>query len=708
MSKGPGVEKIELRRSECVKNKSGQEVQFEGKYCETQFEEEAGVSEAPFSAKCLSYTLLKNQEREKEKVVENDSKIVSEKEREKFLSAFKASGDRKTTLVKKKKYVKTNERIQEQCKGSQKITIKSNPKRKSLYRSETIEDLSDSSVDNTPFKVVESSKQKKEFRRKKRLNTCDSDSEETCEEIVWAPAATEKRLVIQTASLNYNSVSKETDYDTCDSTAEDSGTINLKEVRRDKQQLTSKDQIESRQYCLSGTMETNKEGNSCENNTSLSNWLLCSGSYKSGETAKQKSMPTMEPSNEQPTGLPEWKTMLLTLQSSIDKIGKDLNEDKTSREKAIKEAKTAGQQVSDELKGLKTEVTGYKNELKLLKDTIIRQDQEIKECKAEIEQLQLLNMKPNLIIGGLIRNEDENCKEVVMNFFSNVLKIEQEIKIKNAYRLGKGKKAPMFITVRNADEKFEILKKAINLKDVTNSQDEKYSIEEQLPNHLREEKRRRRTLIMKNKTRTVDKLVMSFDKGKLMVNDREYAHQVKPPSMKTILTPTHEQLKDRGINIDIGRTIKKGKSSFTGYAASVENIKQVNSAYAKVRACNALARHIMCAFRIPHESWHTHEDYQDDNEHTGGKILLDALINSEIFNKVIFVARNYEGEHIGTKKFEGIMEAAKAVMTQYPFNPVTGENQFLWSSEQKKAYGNAAGFNRQGRGAKSGIGRQAQ
>ena len=93
----------------------------------------------------------------------------------------------------------------------------------------------------------------------------------------------------------------------------------------------------------------------------------------------------------------------------------------------------------------------------------------------------------------------------------------------------------------------------------------------------------------------------------------------------------------------------------------VKDIQQVNDAYAKVRSLNADAHHVVCAFKILHESYHIYQDFQDDDEHGGGRVLLQALKASKIYNRVVFVTRHYNGDHIGDQRFEAIIAAAKAI-----------------------------------------------
>ena len=74
------------------------------------------------------------------------------------------------------------------------------------------------------------------------------------------------------------------------------------------------------------------------------------------------------------------------------------------------------------------------NEIECLKGIVIRQDQEIRECKNQIEQWQMTSLKPNLIITGIQVQQNENCEQLIQTFFKHTLEIQQEIRIANAYR----------------------------------------------------------------------------------------------------------------------------------------------------------------------------------------------------------------------------------------------------------------------------------
>ena len=117
----------------------------------------------------------------------------------------------------------------------------------------------------------------------------------------------------------------------------------------------------------------------------------------------------------------------------------------------------------------------------------------------------------------------------------------------------------------------------------------------------------------------------------------------------------------------------------------MDSVLQVNKAYEWVRFHNFDARHVICAFRIPGPMSPSLQDYEDNDEHNAGKALLDYMIEAGIENRAIFVTRHYEGVHIGIKRFECIIDAAKWAINCKPFNRVSQTFQFSWP--QHKARG---------------------
>ena len=149
-------------------------------------------------------------------------------------------------------------------------------------------------------------------------------------------------------------------------------------------------------------------------------------------------------------------------------------------------------------------------------------------------------------------------------------------------------------------------------------------------------------------------------------------------------------------NVWMGREILDGSSKFQGYVGDVQNMADVNKLYEYVRFQNMGAWHIMCAFRLPGPNFVENEDYFDDDEHEGGKVLLDYMIDAKLTNRAIFITRFYDGAHIRQQRFEHIVAAAKSAVNQKLYNRITGEFQFSWGKRRGSQTGAHGGDNSSG------------
>ena len=114
----------------------------------------------------------------------------------------------------------------------------------------------------------------------------------------------------------------------------------------------------------------------------------------------------------------------------------------------------------------------------------------------------------------------------------------EEIKVANAFRLGKkGEYRPLKITLERSQDKGVIYKNVKNLKGVKNADKKSYRIEDDLPAALQEEKALRRQIYGKNERKkdTASKLIMSFEKGVLKVDNKEFDSPVKHPNVMEMI-----------------------------------------------------------------------------------------------------------------------------------------------------------------------------
>ena len=123
-------------------------------------------------------------------------------------------------------------------------------------------------------------------------------------------------------------------------------------------------------------------------------------------------------------------------------------------------------------------------------------------------------------------------------------------------------------------------------------------------------------------------------------------------------------------------------SKFTGYVCDVHNFEEVNKAYENGRFHNIDARHIICACRIPGTKVTESIDYHDNDEQGAAQKLMSFIDEANLRSRAIFVARKYDGTHIGPQRFEYIIKAAKSAVNYKPYNVKEGEYQFSWSKSK--------------------------
>ena len=213
MSRAKSDSSEEPRRSSRIKNLSGRDSQYIGKYSEEipllDLEDKTSCS-----AKCLQNFSKK---KEKEKIKEKDqiaqvNRRMDISANKAFLSSFQPASE----PAKRKRARKRN---------NSKFSPVTNAKKNSqmLFRSNTFENLSDTSIDETLFKVLPG--------EKKKQRSVYSDSESDGDKANCNQSAVHTEVSVDPAvEINLNNYNKETDYDTCDSQAEDPSSEGLKQV----------------------------------------------------------------------------------------------------------------------------------------------------------------------------------------------------------------------------------------------------------------------------------------------------------------------------------------------------------------------------------------------------------------------------------------------------------------------------------------------
>ena len=397
----------------------------------------------------------------------------------------------------------------------------------------------------------------------------------------------------------------------------------------------------------------------------------------------------------------DWKSFLLKikvdLQKSVkesqkaleDKVDEGLKKIEDSNNKWHEEFKITEQRSKEnekELQTAKVELESCKDKLRKVIDISIRQEQVIHECKDKIDYLENMILNDVIRITGIRERKEEDVIQVVHNFFKQKLKIQKELSVIDAFRIGKGSHRAIKVQLAKPREKALIFGNLKHLKGVVNDIEKPYQVREHLSAKKYTEKKRQRQLMFENnKKSTAEKLMMSFENSKLKVNGKIYEKMVSTPTSHQLLKPETEMLADAmAIQVDSGDVIEVDGQKFTGFTAEVRSIEEVQSVYYKVCAGNNSARHIMMAYRLPGRNFHTLQDFQDNDEHGGGEFMLKLMKDAQIENRVLFVVRDYDGTHIGTKRFDAMKDAMTSVVARVPFNSILQKHQFPWPARNQR------------------------
>lgn len=294
------------------------------------------------------------------------------------------------------------------------------------------------------------------------------------------------------------------------------------------------------------------------------------------------------------------------------------------------------------------------------------QNEEIAGLKKVLSNMAVRSMRHNIIISGLVEQKNENITWSVLEFFKSKLKIEENIAIVSAYRIGNGAERSIVVELAKLEDKAKIYHSVSKLKGVKNSNGKSYFISDQLP-EVYAERRRQQSYIkaQNNKLPSAQQMDMSFKKGELFVGSERYVPPVVPPTIRQRVMPTaQERAIQEQVEIFEGDSRDRHDSVFLGYAARVNKKEQVDGAYRKIRQIHPDATHVMCAFRFPGHDPTRAYGLADDGEHGGARRILNAITADKLYNLAVFVVRYYGGRNIGPDRFQFIETVAKSAIDE--------------------------------------------
>ena len=379
--------------------------------------------------------------------------------------------------------------------------------------------------------------------------------------------------------------------------------------------------------------------------------------------------------------------MLHNMNISLTGIKKEIDNIRFEQGRAMSQTRLLAQVAENTAQVLaeqQNEQMDQKWKVNRLIDYMVTQNQKIQEVVNAEERRQLKEGSHIMYIDNVIEERHENTVEVARDFIQKTLKVVNGFQVNKAFRTGLQEPRSICVHLGSAQERSLIFGNVKELKDAKNSNNQRYYINKQLPARIREEKKRGRSIIKNNFNlpRAQQANVEKGEDGEIYIDDIPYEKAIKVPKPEEILRqkPTEREQR-RKITITKGNIVHVEDSTFIGYSAFVDSFDDITKAYQNVKEKHADARHVCCAFRLPGIEIALLQDYVDDEEPGGGRKLLDLLEELDTFNRAVFVARYYDGNHIGPERFHGMRSAALSAIIKTPINKYTGINELSWSKD---------------------------
>ena len=301
----------------------------------------------------------------------------------------------------------------------------------------------------------------------------------------------------------------------------------------------------------------------------------------------------------------------------------------------------------------------------MLSGTIQVHDHQIQSNEKKVTDLTKRSMANNILIGGLTGDvEKENCKQKVMEFLTDTLKMQnigEQVIV--AHRLGKkipGKLRQMVVRCSPHLRRtvFDYTKK---LKGIKNDQDRAYSVVPQYPEPIVTHRKEMREEIIELKKlnesiqEEAKKIKFEIKQGQLVINGKPKKQHIYPPTVQEMYNIDEQEfIKIDKIKLVPSETITEKSSAFTGYAANIQNSTDIKLAYKKVKLMHPEADHLMIAYTLKQ-----HVGRHDCGEHGASKRLAAILKDRNTKNTVVFVARTYGGIPLGPRRFLHIEKVAR-------------------------------------------------
>ena len=371
--------------------------------------------------------------------------------------------------------------------------------------------------------------------------------------------------------------------------------------------------------------------------------------YKKAGSKEEEILQTGDMAGKEPT-LESLQNLLQGLTNTVTSIKQDIKDLKGNT------TKLTNLESNFEEEKIKTSSDSLK--IKLLSATVIKQEQMIKDLNRRVDFLTKELKKPNLFIDGILEDKKEETSEErvakVSEFFKQKMEIEEEVKIKQAFRVGMKNPRTFKVVLENPEDKQQIFSNVSNLKGKQNARKKLFFVNDDLMDEEKEVKEYYRDLLRENTNREESKKwQIKLRKGKIFINNQKVTPKVEIPAAADILTLEEGELDSiHGIKTHESGQHQESDSEFYSHYMRIVNEKDVEAGLAKMKIKYGDSTHIVTAYRMENSEGPYRQGYVDDGESGAGRSMLKKMQEKEVHNLAVFVIRYYGGKQMGVRRFE--------------------------------------------------------
>lgn len=311
--------------------------------------------------------------------------------------------------------------------------------------------------------------------------------------------------------------------------------------------------------------------------------------------------------------------------------------------------------------------------IKLLENIVIKYERKCLYLEDRITDLTARSMKDNIIISNVKEENNEDCGKLVAEFVKDNMEIDCAKDVLRAHRMGtpnpKNKAPRPLVAKLNWPKKEEIMNNTSKLRGKKGAGNKPFFVSNQEPEAYVEKRKKvsfhykyQKALYEDTPGEHRPEIIMKRGHH-VKVNGEILKSRIAVPTAESLIKmdDAEREFVDK-VKYFTSKTLREGGSKFTGYSCAVNSINDVRRAYARIKLLCADADDVMMAYSIDDGFGKQEVDYYDDREVGGGYRCWDAIRFHDEPNVAVFVARHFDGVHIGPIRFKKIWKAASLAL----------------------------------------------